>query len=202
LEVTIDFKSRCKAGFLFLYLYHYSIFAVQEFMVQFTATIKQFGQMGEKTGWSYIEIPQDIAEQLKPGNKKSFTVKGKLDNYSFNAVALLPMGSGSFIMALKAEVRKKIGKRKGAMLKVQMEEDKKGYELNKEMRDCLNDEPRASVAFQKMPRSHQNYFSKWVESAKTEPTKAKRIAMVITAMLKGQNYAEMIRENKGKKDPF
>jgi hypothetical protein len=171
-------------------------------MLQFTATIKQFGQMGEKTGWSYIEVPRDIAEQLKQGNKKSFTVKGKLDNYSFKAVALLPMGGGSFIMALKAEVRKKIGKRKGAMLKVQMEEDKKGYELNKEMMECLNDEPDASVAFQKMPRSHQNYFSKWVESAKTEPTKAKRIAMVITAMLKGQNYAEMIRENKGNKDSF
>lgn len=158
--------------------------------------------MGEKTGWSYIEIPHDITGQLKPGNKKSFTVKGKLDNYSFKAVALLPMGGGNFIMALKSEVRKKIGKRKGAMVKVQMEEDKIGYELNKEMMDCLNDEPNALSAFQKWPRSHQNYFSKWVESAKTESTKARRIAMVVTAMLKGQNYAEMLRENKGPKDNF
>jgi hypothetical protein len=27
-------------------------------MVQFTTTIKQFGKQGEKTGWTYIEIPQ------------------------------------------------------------------------------------------------------------------------------------------------
>ena len=33
--------------------------------------------MGEKTGWSYIEIPAAIAQQLKPNYKKSFRVKGK-----------------------------------------------------------------------------------------------------------------------------
>jgi hypothetical protein len=41
-------------------------------MVQFTTTIKQFGKQGEKTGWTYIEIPADIAEKLIPGNKKGF----------------------------------------------------------------------------------------------------------------------------------
>ncbi|MEJ0102257.1 MAG: YdeI/OmpD-associated family protein [Bacteroidota bacterium] len=30
-----------------------------------------------------------------------------------------------------------------------------------------------------------HYYSKWVESAKTEPTKTKRIAMVVDAMYKG-----------------
>jgi len=63
-------------------------------MIDFTTTILQFGQQGEKTGWHYIEIPADIAQQLKPGNKKSFRVKGKLDHFSFSGVALLPMGGG------------------------------------------------------------------------------------------------------------
>lgn len=43
--------------------------------VQFIATIHRFESKGEKTGWTYIEIPVDIAQQLKPGNKKSFRVK-------------------------------------------------------------------------------------------------------------------------------
>jgi hypothetical protein len=47
-------------------------------MVQFTAIIKRFGQQGEKTGWTYIEVPAAMAEQLVPGNRKSFRVKGKL----------------------------------------------------------------------------------------------------------------------------
>lgn len=33
-------------------------------MITFTATILKFSKQGEKTGWSYIEIPAGIPEQL------------------------------------------------------------------------------------------------------------------------------------------
>ena len=106
-------------------------------------------------------------------------MKGKLDHYSYSGVALLPMGEGEFILALNQSIRKGIGKRAGAMLNVQMEEDKSTYQLNNELMDCLNDEPEAFLFFKSMPGSNQRYFSKWIEAAKTEPTKAKRIALVI-----------------------
>ena len=35
-------------------------------MVQFTTTIHKFEKQGEKTGWTYVEIPADIAGQLVP----------------------------------------------------------------------------------------------------------------------------------------
>src|SRR5436190_16443138 len=139
-------------------------------MIQFTTRILQFGQQGEKTGWHYIEIPADLAQELKPGNKRSFGVKGKLDNYSFHGVALLPMGGGSFIMALNKGMRTGIHKRKGAMLKVQLHVDDKPYQLSADFMECLKDEPGAVQFFKTLPRGHQNYFSKWIESAKTEPT--------------------------------
>jgi uncharacterized protein YdeI (YjbR/CyaY-like superfamily) len=87
------------------------------------------------------------------------------------------MGGGSFIMALNGVMRKGIGKRQGAMLKVQLAEDKKGYQLNADFVECLRDEPNALAAFEAMPKSFQNYYSKWIESAKTETTKTKRIAL-------------------------
>ena len=87
-------------------------------MLQFNTILKQFNEQGEKTGWTYIEIPAKIAQQLKPGNKKSFRVKGRLDNYEIKGVALMPMGEGDFIMAVNATMRKGIGKRKGDKLKV------------------------------------------------------------------------------------
>ena len=71
-------------------------------MVQFTATIHKFEKQGEKTGWTYIEIPADIAQQLSPEIKNHFRVKGKLDNFKITGVSLLPMGGGSFIMAINA----------------------------------------------------------------------------------------------------
>ncbi len=162
-------------------------------MVQFTITIHKFEKQGEKTGWTHIEIPADIAQQLKPGNKKSFRVKGKLDDYKIAGVSLLPMGGGSFIMAINSAMRKGIGKKQGAMVKVELEEDKKLYQLNKEFMECLADEPRALENFKSMPKSFQNYYSKWIESAKTEPTKTKRIATAVSTLARGMNFSEMIR---------
>jgi hypothetical protein len=167
-------------------------------MVQYTTTIHKFEKQGEKTGWTYIEIPADIAAQLKPGCKKSFPVKGKLDSYKITGVSLLPMGGGSFIMALNAGMRKGIGKRHGSMLKVQLEEDKKGYQLNKDFLECLEDEPSALKAFDALPKSFQNYYSKWIESAKTEPTKTKRIALAVSTLAKGMSFQEMIRSQQKK----
>lgn len=162
-------------------------------MISFTVTIHKFENQGEKSGWTYIEITADLAQQLKPGNKKAFRVKGSLDGFKISGVTLLPMGGGSFIMALNAAMRKGTGKKQGSMLKVQLEEDKKAYELNKEFMLCLADEPLAMQKFKAMPRSFQNYYSKWIESAKTEPTRTKRIVVAISTLAKGMNYSEMIR---------
>lgn len=168
-------------------------------IVKFTTTILKFNKQGEKTGWTYIVIPADIAHQLQPNNKKGFRTKGKLDNSKFSGKSLLPMGKGEFILTLDAKLRKAIGKRHGAMLNVQIEFDKSEYELNAEFMDCLGDEPDALLFFKSLTRSHQNYFSKWIESAKTEETKAKRIAQSINAFLKKQGFPEMLREQKSRK---
>lgn len=162
-------------------------------MITYTTPIYRFEKKGEKTGWSYIEVPSDIAEQLKPGCKKSFKVKGKLDKYRIKQISLLPMGDGNFIMPINAEMRKGTGKKKGAMLKVQLAEDKKEYQLNKDLMDCLADEPAALAFFNTKSKSFQNYYSKWVESAKTEATKARRIALAVSSLAKKVEFGEMLR---------
>ena len=168
-------------------------------MVEYTTTLLKFDKQGEKTGWTYIEISSDIAQQLKPNNKKSFRVKGKLDNYTIQAVALLPMGEGNFIMPINGAMRKSIGKRHGAQLKIQLLVDNKPIQLSKDFMACLADEPKALAFFHKIPKSVQNYFSKWIESAKTEPTKAKRIVKAVNALAKSQSFPEMIREFQNQK---
>jgi hypothetical protein len=171
-------------------------------MIRFNTKIQQFQEMGEKTGWSYIRIPAALACQLKPDNKKSFRVKGRLDDLPITGVALLPMGEGDFIMALKADIRKKLRKQKGDSLTVQLEIDTKKIEPPKDLLDCLADEPKAIEYFKSLPKSHQNYFGNWVKSAKTTETRARRIVRVVDAMLKKLNYAEMIRAARDEKDIF
>src|SRR3982751_6186149 len=127
-------------------------------MIKFSAILLKFQEQGEKTGWTYIEVPTEIAQKLKPNNKKSFRVKGYLDNYYFEGKALLPMGEGNFIMALKTEIRKAIGKRKGAVVTVQMEADDNPVILNADLIKCLADEPEASSFFKALTPGHQKYF--------------------------------------------
>lgn len=163
-------------------------------MIQFKTTIHKFKQQGEKTGWTYIEIPLVFAEKINPGIKKSYRVKGKLDDYPIKGVAILPMGNGGFIMALNASMRKAIKKQKGDTLEVQLEIDLTGYKQDEDFLECLSDEPSANTFFLSLTKGHQNYFSKWIESAKTTETKSKRIAQAINALAKKWGYPEMLRD--------
>ena len=165
-------------------------------MVSFTTTIKRFASQGEKTGWTYIEIPADIAEQLKPGNRQSFRVKGKLDNYKIAGVAIMPMGNGTFIMPMNAALRKGTGKRHGAMINALLQEDKAPFKFNKDFLDCLSYEPEAIRFFETLTPSHQRYFSKWIDDAKTVETRTKRIAQAVNALARKWGYGEMLRAKK------
>ena len=164
-------------------------------MVEFTTIILQFGEQGEKTGWTYIEIPADIAQQLKPGNRKSFRVKGFLDALAVSGMALMPMGGGNFIMALKAGVRKGIHKNAGAMLHVKLEEDV-DYKVGvpDDLQECFDFEPEAFEFFNSLAKSHRDYFIKWIDSAKTNETRTKRIVNTVNAMLRKWPYNVMLRE--------
>ncbi len=167
-------------------------------MVEFKAILQKFGSQGEKTGWTYVEIPAKVANKIKPNFKKSFRIKGKIDAFAFKG-AVLPMGGGDFIFAVKGEIRKKIKKFKGDTVILKIEEDKSLVTYDKDLLACLAEDKKVKSFFDKLPGSHKNYYSKWVAEAKTAPTKAKRIAMVMNGLPKGWTFAEMLRANRENK---
>ncbi len=170
-------------------------------MIQFTAVLEKFGKMGEKTGWTYITISEKIANKIKPGVKKSFKVKGKLDHFSIKAVSMLPMGDGSFIIPVNATMRKGIKKQlKGEKVLVQLQEDNSEFVFSADFLACLKDDKKAKTFYNTLPPSHQKYYTKWIESAKTDATKAKRIAQSINGFRMNMGYSEMMRYYKANKD--
>lgn len=165
-------------------------------MIRFSSTIEKFGAKGEKTGWTYVKIPQTLAEQLKPGTRQSFRVKGKLDELSIEHVALIPMGEGDFILPLKADMRRKLRKQKGATLQLVLEADDRPVPLSDDFLTCLGDEPEALAHFQTLTGGHQRYYSKWIEEAKTDATKAKRIAQAIKGLAMKLDFGAMTKLNR------
>ena len=166
-------------------------------MVTFNAEIEKFEQMGEKTGWTYVFIPREIAHQIKPDCKKSFRVKGRLDNLDIHGLALTPMGDGDFILALKTALRKQLKKEQGAVLSLELADDADfKIEMPEELAACLSDEPKLMEQFLSMPKSHQNYYINWFNAAKTEKTRVKRLTMIVNAMEQRMDFGEMIRAAK------
>lgn len=162
-------------------------------MIQYSAPILKFGKMGDKTGWSYIVISASQADKLNKGSKVTFRVKGKLDQYIFEGLALLPMGEGNFILPINAAHRKAIKKKEGDIIRVEMEYDSKKPKPSQQLIQCLKEDPGAFAYFKSLPPSHQNYYSKWIESAKTLETKLRRITHAVLAISRKQSYAEMMR---------
>lgn len=166
-------------------------------MVEFTAMMLQFEEKGEKTGWTYIEVPADAAGQLKPGSRKAFRVKGFLDQLPIRGIALVPMGDGNFILPLNKAVRRGIAKNKGAVLLVRLEADD-DFEIKMPafLAECLDDDTEARTFFYELPRSHQNYYLNWINGAKTETTQSRRAAQMLNALAKGMRFNEMMRALK------
>ena len=162
-------------------------------MLQFTTTIYKYGEAGEKTGWTFIEVPMTLAQTLKPGNKKAFRVKGLLDAVPIEGISLVPVGEGNFILPLKAALRKKIRKGEGATLQVQLQIDLKEILPPEDLLQCLADEPKALACFNKLPPSHQKYYTRWINEAKTEPTRIKRIAKAVVVLSRGGDFGTAVK---------
>jgi hypothetical protein len=163
-------------------------------MIVYNTIIKKYAEKGEKTGWTFIEVPKEIAIQLQPNTKKSFRVKGKIDAVVLQPVSILPMREGDYILPLNITLRKQIKKAVNQMVIVQLTIETQEYQLNENFMLCLADEPKALQHFNTLTKSHRNYFSKWIEAAKTNDTQIKRIAKAVNALSKGWNYAQMIRD--------
>ncbi len=168
--------------------------------------LRRFGAKGEKTGWTYIDVPAAVANLLSGGQKKAFRVKGRLDTVSIQQVGLVPMGASAepdetgelapYILAINATMRRGLGKEAGATIQVELERDESELALSEDLLTCLADAPDALAFFETLPRGHQQYFSNWIDSAKTLPTREKRLSQAIAGLSMKLGYGDTIRHFK------
>ncbi len=165
-------------------------------MVTFTAHIED---KKNYIGWIHIIVPAKIASKIHSEDKKGFRVKGKIDNYFFSGIGLLPAGEGDYFMALSASIRKKLMKKQGDKVSVQLQQDEAEYKLPEIFTSCLDDEPEALEFFNTLSKGHQRYYGNWIGSAKTDDTKVKRVAEAISALYSKQHFGQMMQYKKANK---
>lgn len=168
--------------------------------LKFSAEILKYGRQGEKTGWTYISLTKEQALAIKPNNKKSFRVKGKLDACIIKGLGVLPIGGGEFIISLNEVLRNKLRKKVGDIVACNLEEDLEyKIDIPADLHELLREEKIMIDTFMKLPPSHRAYFINWINAAKTEITRTKRLSMTANAMYNGLSYSEMIKQERAEK---
>jgi hypothetical protein len=141
-----------------------------------------------KGGWTYALIPQVLQDK-----KAAFgwvKVKGRIDSHEFSNYRLMPMGNGRLFFPVKAEIRKKIGKKEGEEVHITLFADKDPVAVPDELLQCLLDEPGLHKTFLRLSDREQKAFIDWIYAAKTEPTKVARIAKTLDKLAKGQRFMD------------
>lgn len=165
-------------------------------MVNFKGEIERFESNGEKTGWSYVFIPEEIAQQIA-NDRRGFRVRGQIDHVIISGKSLIPMGSGDFILALDAKLRKQLRKETGSPVTLSLAHDVDfKIEMPEDLEVCLAQEDGLLEHFLSYTKAHQNYFINWLNTAKTEATRTKRLVMIVDAMAKKQDFGLMMRSNR------
>lgn len=142
-----------------------------------------------KGGWTYAEIPEI------PQNKKApfgwVCVKGFIDDYELKQYKLMPMGNGKLFLPVKAAVRKIIGKQEGDYVQVTLYPDDSPLEIPEEIIACFENEPKYIYqTFRHFTEGEQKAYLTWIYAAKTEETKARRIAKMMERLQKKLRFGE------------
>jgi hypothetical protein len=141
-----------------------------------------------KGGWTFARIPEVAKSKNKPfGTVK---VRGSIDGIALNQYHLMPMGDGHLFLPVKAEIRKKIGKKEGDYVEVILFHDNEPLEIPNEMLECLKDEPASFHYFQSLSESEKKYYVQWIYSSKKEETKIRRMGISIERLAKGLKLYE------------
>jgi len=129
-----------------------------------------------KGGWTYISLPEIEKDKNAPfGIVK---VSGTIVGVEIKQYSLMPYGNGSLLMAVKAEIRKKIGKEEGDYVKVTLYRDESEYQIPDELKNRLVSEGVYNL-FTGYKRWEQKMCAEWIFSAKRPETVNERIIKTI-----------------------
>ncbi len=104
----------------------------------------------------------------------------------------MPSGNGTLLLAVKAEIRKKIKKQAGDYVHIILYPDNEPLEIPEEFLLCLRDDIEALEFFNTLSEEDCYQYLKWIYSAKTDEIKVDRIAKTLTRLSKHQKFTDKL----------
>jgi len=136
------------------------------------------------SGGMYVTVPFDVEKEY---GKKRVKIIAKIESEIYQG-SLVRMGSPDHILLMRKDIREKIGKTVGDIVNVEVEEDTKPRVVSvpKDLQKLLNENPTEKTFFQSLSYTHQKEYVQWIEGAKREETRLRRLNKTI----------EMLKEKK------
>ncbi len=139
---------------------------------KFTATIRSAGG-----GGCYVEIPFDVEETF---GAKRVKVQATIDGELYRGT-LVRMGGPTHILVVLKAIREKIGKGVGESVRVVIREDTEPRVVTvpDDLQSALHQSQVAADRFAALSYTHQREYVQWIEEAKRQQTRQRRIATTI-----------------------
>lgn len=159
----------------------------------------------------YVDVPDSAVASLYPaerGHRKSKA--GKRPNKYIPVIArvngqaarttLVPAGAGHYRMQFNAVLRKAARADVGEVVRIELslDRDSREHAVPADLRAALNRHPKAKRAFEEMPPGLRRQLLKWMDSAKGEATRMRRIEILIDRMVERAILGS--RDNQKKPD--
>ena len=134
--------------------------------------------------WTYLDIPVEVSKEF--GGKGQVRVKGSINRHPYRTSAR-PHGDGRHYIVVNKSIRDAIGVTTGDVVRVVMGLDTapRTGEIPPDFMQAMQSDRKYSELFEELSYSRQKEFVDWLESAKREETRERRMAQSLDMLLEG-----------------
>jgi|SRR5271156_571338 len=134
-----------------------------------------------------ITPPVDVPEFF--GTRGRVPIRGTINGFPFRS-SLMPMG-GCHMMPVNKTLREGAGAEPGDMVEVVMERDDevRNVEPPRVLEKTLAKNKAAKGNWEKLPFTHKKEIAVWIEGAKKEETRERRLAKAMQVLEKGTKWS-------------
>ncbi len=131
---------------------------------------------------SFIEFPFNVEKEF--GVKGQVKVKAWFDGHEYRG-SLVKMGHHCHIIGVKKQIRKTISKTYGEIIHVKIikDTDLRTVVIPIDLINSFKNNPIAEEVFNNLSYSHRKEYIQWLEDAKKQETREKRVIKIIDLLI-------------------
>ncbi len=117
---------------------------------------------------------------------KRFPVRAVVNGYEWRTT--VTRMRGEFLLGLSRDVREGAGAQAGDEVQVELELDTSAREVDvpEALTLALAGDPQARVAFEGLAYTHRKEYARWIQEAKREETRGRRVAQALEMLRAGR----------------